>query len=103
MTRAEKQELRKLIQMLPQRNLNRVVEIVQHSKLAETRSSGELFVDLEQEVKAKRKKKRQEHDIECSLDAIFNLLQNIVFQDNVTLWRLYYYVKAVEKAGELLV
>ncbi|KAJ4729341.1 Transcription factor like [Melia azedarach] len=72
MTRAEKQELRKLIQMLPQRNLNRVVEIVQHSKLAETRSSGELFVDLEQE-------------------------------DNVTLWRLYYYVKAVEKAGELLV
>lgn len=71
MTRAEKQELRKLIQKLPQNNLARVVEIVQHSKVADSRPSDEYFVDLEKE-------------------------------DNVTLWRLFYYVKAVEKARELL-
>ncbi|KAH9742609.1 NET domain-containing protein [Citrus sinensis] len=71
MTRPEKQELRKLIQKLPQNNLARVVEIVQHSKLADSRPSDEYFVDLEKE-------------------------------DNVTLWRLFYYVKAVEKARELL-
>ncbi|KAH7577273.1 hypothetical protein ACOSP7_001880 [Xanthoceras sorbifolium] len=71
MTRTEKRELCKLIQKLPPNNLHRVVEIVQHKKLAETQSSDELMVDLEQE-------------------------------DNLTLWRLYYYVKTVEKARELL-
>ncbi|GAY61287.1 hypothetical protein CUMW_208780, partial [Citrus unshiu] len=49
MTRPEKQELRKLIQKLPQNNLARVVEIVQHSKLADSRPSDEYFVDLEKE------------------------------------------------------
>ncbi|KAK1568331.1 hypothetical protein Q3G72_023213 [Acer saccharum] len=72
MTRTEKRELRHLIQKLPPNNLGRVVEILQHNNMAETRSSSELLVDLEKE-------------------------------DNVTLWRLYYYVKAVEKARELLV
>ncbi|KAI9176441.1 hypothetical protein LWI28_002880 [Acer negundo] len=72
MTRTEKRELRRLIQKLPPNNLGRVVEILQHNNMAETRSASELLVDLEKE-------------------------------DNVTLWRLYYYVKAVEKARELLV
>lgn len=97
MTRPEKQELRKLIQKLPQNNLARVVEIVQHSKLADSRPSDEYFVDLEKEV---QKLKTWHEFLESILN--FNPVQNIVFQDNVTLWRLFYYVKAVEKARELM-
>ncbi|XP_023912447.2 uncharacterized protein LOC112024041 isoform X2 [Quercus suber] len=67
MTLTEKQQLRKLIQKLPPKNLNRVVEIIQHGKLAEPQSCDEIFVDLEKE-------------------------------NNITLWRLYYYIGAVEKA-----
>ncbi|XP_050270985.1 uncharacterized protein LOC126714741 isoform X2 [Quercus robur] len=67
MTLTEKQQLRKLIQKLPPKNLDRVVEIIQHGKLAEPQSRDEIFVDLEKE-------------------------------NNITLWRLYYYIGAVEKA-----
>lgn len=50
MTLTEKQQLRKLIQKLPPKNLDRVVEIIQHGKLAEPQSRDEIFVDLEKEV-----------------------------------------------------
>lgn len=50
MTLTEKQQLCKLIQKLPPKNLDRVVEIIQHGKLAEPQSCGEIFVDLEKEV-----------------------------------------------------
>lgn len=70
MTLTEKQQLRKLIQKLPPKNLDRVVEIIQHGKRAEPQSCEEIFVDLEKE-------------------------------DNSTLWRLYYYIGAVEKARML--
>ncbi|KDP36255.1 hypothetical protein JCGZ_09820 [Jatropha curcas] len=70
MTLTEKQQLRKLIQKLPPKNYNRVVEIVQRSKPVDTHQSDEIFIDLEQ-------------------------------QENATLWRLYYYVEAVDKARKL--
>ncbi|KAF8399813.1 hypothetical protein HHK36_015684 [Tetracentron sinense] len=49
MTLVEKQELRKLIQKLPQKNLDRVVEIIQHSRLPETCPCDEIHIDLEKE------------------------------------------------------
>ncbi|XP_028778557.1 uncharacterized protein LOC114735070 [Neltuma alba] len=70
MTLDEKQQLQKLIQKLPPRNLDRVVEIISQSKPVEEQPCDELYVDLEKE-------------------------------DNITLWRLYYYVKAVERARTL--
>ncbi|WCJ30102.1 hypothetical protein M5689_011683 [Euphorbia peplus] len=70
MNSTEKQHLKKLIQKLPPKNLDRVVEIVQRGKLVGTQCSDEIFVDLEQ-------------------------------QDNATLWRLYYYTEAVQKARKL--
>ncbi|KAF5457315.1 hypothetical protein F2P56_021427 [Juglans regia] len=70
MTLIEKQQLRKLIQKLPPKNLDWVVQIVQHGKMAKTQSCDEIFVDLEKE-------------------------------DNKTLWRLYSYVKSVERATAL--
>ncbi|KAL0377366.1 UNVERIFIED_CONTAM: hypothetical protein Sradi_3042100 [Sesamum radiatum] len=63
MTIAEKQQLRRLIQNLPPRNLECVVEIIGHNKLSEKSSCDEVHVDLDKE-------------------------------DNVTLWRLYFYVTA---------
>lgn len=74
MTRQEKLELCKLIQKLPPKNLDRVVEIIQvhRGKSLDTLSSDEIFVELEE-------------------------------QGNVTLWRLYFYVKAVENARKLSV
>ncbi|KAK4272137.1 hypothetical protein QN277_020728 [Acacia crassicarpa] len=71
MTIDEKQQLRKQIQMLPPRNVDRVVEIISQSKPVEEQPCDELHVDLEKE-------------------------------DNITLWRLYYYVKAVERARTLV-
>lgn len=65
MTAAEKQQLRRLIQNLPPRNLDYVVEIIGHNKLSEKSSCDEVHVDLDKE-------------------------------DNVTLWRLYFYVTAYE-------
>lgn len=50
MTLIEKQQLRKLIQKLPPKNLDWVVQIVQHGKMAKTQSCDEIFVDLEKEV-----------------------------------------------------
>lgn len=50
MTLIEKQQLRKLIQKLPVKNLDRVVQIIQHSKIAKTQSRDEIFVNLEKEV-----------------------------------------------------
>ncbi|XP_054794761.1 uncharacterized protein LOC129300241 [Prosopis cineraria] len=69
MTLDEKQQLQKLIQKLPPRNLDRVVEIISQSKPVE-QPCDQLLVDLEKE-------------------------------DNITLWRLHYYVKAVERARTL--
>ncbi|XP_058102040.1 uncharacterized protein LOC131246153 isoform X1 [Magnolia sinica] len=70
MTQAEKQQLRKRIQKLPAKALDRIVEIIQHRKPSSGLSCDEIHVDLENE-------------------------------DNVTLWRLHYYVEAVERANEL--
>lgn len=70
MTLTEKQQLQKLIQKLPPRNLDRVVEIIERNKPFRKQKSDAILVDLEEE-------------------------------DNVTLWRLYIYVKAVENAGKL--
>lgn len=70
MTLAEKQQLHRLIQKLPARNLDRVVELICRNRPVEEQSCDKIFVDLEKE-------------------------------DNATLWRLYYYVEAVEKAKSL--
>lgn len=51
MTPAEKRKLRKLIQALPPQHLDHVVEIIQRSKPAETKSCDEICVELEKEVK----------------------------------------------------
>ncbi|KAM6573295.1 hypothetical protein CsatA_017375 [Cannabis sativa] len=64
MTIPEKKQLQKMIKGLPPKNLDRVVELVEH---AEKKPADEIKVDLEKE-------------------------------SNITLWRLYYYVQAVEKA-----
>ncbi|KAL7140664.1 hypothetical protein ABFS83_08G003700 [Erythranthe nasuta] len=64
MTITEKQRLRKLIQNLPPTNLERVVEIIGHSKLSEGDSCDQVHVDLDEE--------------------------------EVTLWRLYFYVTTVQ-------
>ncbi|XP_057492052.1 uncharacterized protein LOC130777664 isoform X2 [Actinidia eriantha] len=70
MTLTEKQQLQRLIQKLPPRNLDRVVEIIRRDTPFERYSSDEIYVDLEKE-------------------------------DNTTLWRLYYYVEAIENARKL--
>ncbi|XP_059450129.1 uncharacterized protein LOC132181083 isoform X5 [Corylus avellana] len=70
MTLTEKQQLRKLVQKLPPKNLDRIAEIIRRGKPTEAQSCEEILVDLEKE-------------------------------DNRTLWRLYYYVEAVEKARVL--
>ncbi|KAI8020283.1 Transcription factor GTE4 [Camellia lanceoleosa] len=70
MTLSEKQQIQKPIQKLPPRNLDHVVEIIQHNKPSGKYSSDEIHVDLEKE-------------------------------DNVALWRLYYYVEAVENTRKL--
>ena len=51
MTQQEKQKLCKLIQELPPKNLDRVVEIIQahHGKSSDT-PSDEMFVELEEQV-----------------------------------------------------
>ncbi|XP_047336521.1 uncharacterized protein LOC124940083 [Impatiens glandulifera] len=72
-TITEKQELRNLIQNLPSRNLDHVVEIIEYRKQPTSRKyqiDDEIDVDLEE-------------------------------QDDATLWRLYYYVQAVENAKKL--
>lgn len=51
MTSAEKRKLWKLIQALPPKHLDHVVEIIQHSKPAESKSCDEIYVELEKEVK----------------------------------------------------
>ncbi|KAL3526361.1 hypothetical protein ACH5RR_011017 [Cinchona calisaya] len=51
MTLTEKQQLRKLIQNLPSRNLERVVEIIRRSRPSATYSCDEIPVDLEEESK----------------------------------------------------
>lgn len=53
MTLSEKQQLQKLIQKLPPRNLDRVVEIIQRNKPSGKYSSGTIHVDLEKEASRK--------------------------------------------------
>ncbi|KAI3474943.1 hypothetical protein Pfo_030254 [Paulownia fortunei] len=48
MTLSEKQQLRKLIQKLPPRNLDRVMEIIGHTKPSEKYSCDEVHVDLDE-------------------------------------------------------
>ncbi|KNA19453.1 hypothetical protein SOVF_061480 [Spinacia oleracea] len=67
MTQQEKHHLQKLIEKLPARNLDRIVEIVQCGKSSDI---DEICVNLEE-------------------------------QENVTLWRLYFYMKAVENARKV--
>lgn len=69
-TRQEKQQLGMLIQKLPPKNLDRIVEIINRGKSSDSHSSDDILIDLEE-------------------------------QENVTLWRLYFYVKAVENARKL--
>ncbi|XP_042498140.1 uncharacterized protein LOC122076725 isoform X3 [Macadamia integrifolia] len=70
MTITEKQKLRKLIQELPSKNLDRIVEIILRKRPPDCQPCDEVYIDLETE-------------------------------DNVTLWRLYYYVEAVASAKKL--
>ncbi|KAM7509205.1 hypothetical protein LguiA_019658 [Lonicera macranthoides] len=73
MTLAEKHQLQRMIQNLPPRNLDQVVEIIRCSrKPSKKNSCDEIHVDLEDE-------------------------------DNATLWRLYYYAETVENARKLCV
>ncbi|XP_073288766.1 uncharacterized protein [Primulina huaijiensis] len=67
MTPNEKQQLCKRIKELPPRNVDRVVEILGHSKTSRKDLCNELYFDLDSE-------------------------------DQITLWRLYFYVSAIEKA-----
>lgn len=69
MTFKEKEQLQKMIQVLPPQNLGRIADIIQHMT-DETDSSYEIHIDLDK-------------------------------VNNTTLWRLYYYVVAVEKAKKL--
>jgi hypothetical protein len=87
MTLTEKQQLRKLIQNLPPKNLDRVVEIIQHGKLTEAQSRDEFVVDLEKEVNK-------------NVHILYGFYLEFLM-DNRTLWRLYYYIEAVEKARVL--
>lgn len=50
MTQQEKQHLQKLIEKLPARNLNRIVEIIHHGKSSDIVSFDEIFVNLEEQV-----------------------------------------------------
>lgn len=50
MTLAEKHQLRRLIEKLPPKNLDRVVEIIQRGKPPEKRSSHDIDVELQHEV-----------------------------------------------------
>ncbi|XP_021728538.1 uncharacterized protein LOC110695636 [Chenopodium quinoa] len=70
MAQQEKQHLQKLIEKLPAKNLDRILEIINYKKSSDTVSLDKIFIDLEE-------------------------------QENVTLWRLYFYVKAVENARKL--
>lgn len=70
MTPNEKQQLCKRIKELPPRNVDRVVEILGHSKTLRKDPCNEVHVDLDGE-------------------------------DQITLWRLYFYVAAIEKAKTL--
>lgn len=50
MTLAEKQKLQNLIQKLPARNLDRVVELICRNRPIEEQNCDKVFVDLEKEV-----------------------------------------------------
>ena len=50
MTLGEKQQLQRLIQKMPARNLDRLAEIICRSRPTEQSSSDKIFVDLEKEV-----------------------------------------------------
>lgn len=96
MTLTEKQQLQRMIKNLPPRNLDSVVEIIQHRhRQSNEYSCREIHIDLEKEVNK-------------------NYVQNVMWiivtggplrlrclQDNVTLWRLYFYIEAVENAKKL--
>ncbi|XP_072965802.1 uncharacterized protein [Typha angustifolia] len=69
MTHAEKQQLGSRIQKLPEKALDRVVEIFEVRNFPARQHSDNVFINLEE-------------------------------QDNVTLWRLYYYVETVLKANK---
>ncbi|XP_072999837.1 uncharacterized protein [Typha latifolia] len=69
MTHAEKQQLGSRIQKLPEKALDRVVEIFEVRNFPARQHSNNVFINLEE-------------------------------QDNVTLWRLYYYVETVLKANK---
>lgn len=70
MTRIEKHRLGKTIRKLPEKALDRAVEILQPSNFSAKDLPEKIFVDLEK-------------------------------QDNVKLWRLYYYVELVVQASKL--
>lgn len=70
MTPNEKQQLCKRIKELPPRNVDRVVEILGHGKTSRKDSCNEVYFDLDSE--------------DC--------------EDQRMLWRLYFYVSAIEKA-----
>nr|DAD30744.1 TPA_asm: hypothetical protein HUJ06_009595 [Nelumbo nucifera] len=55
MSLTEKQELRNLIQKMPPKNLDRIVEIVQRNKQEESHSCKEISIELEKEVISKFK------------------------------------------------
>lgn len=84
-----------MIKGLPPKNLDRVVELVERGKPAEKRSHDNIFVDLEKEVQEKPRDAFYEITLILILTCVLHL------QSNVTLWRLYYYVQAVEKARKL--
>ncbi|PON46463.1 NET domain containing protein [Trema orientale] len=73
MTLPEKKQLQKMIKELPPKNLDRVAELVERGK------------------RGKPAEKRSHDEIFIDLEK----------ESNVTLWRLYYYVQAVEKARKL--
>lgn len=96
MTFAEKKQLQKMIKALPRENLDRVAELVKRGKQGDEKSDDDIHVDLEKEV-------REEHmdTLYIVLFVYSNFCCTLLLQNIATLWRLYYYVKAIEKARKL--
>lgn len=98
MTFKEKEQLQKLVEELPSENLGRVAEIVIQHRTDETDLADEIHIDLDKEVSetAHINAWNSNHRLNHSVYMCLFILQN-----NTTLWRLYYYVEAVEKAKKL--
>lgn len=66
MTRAEKRQLGKQIQKLPEKAFDRVVEIVQQRNLSARHLSDDIFINLEEQVKFRTLPKPRMAGVSCT-------------------------------------